>query len=103
MALTLLEVGVTIARNFTTSLVNDRGDVGFFLGISPIMSAENIQETVIHIVINAGEKKLKFNLNTVVSSDYYDVCLEVDGEREDGRWNSVTLFRIPGDSDNSNV
>ena len=47
---------------------------------------------------------LKFNLNTIVTSDnYYDVCLEVDGEREEGRRNSVTLFRIPGDSDNSIV
>ena len=45
-----------------------------------------------------------FNLNTVVASgNYYDVCLEVDGEREEGRRNSVTLFRIPGDSDNSIV
>ena len=52
------------------------------------------------------EKKLnlKLNLNTVVTSDnYYDVCLVVDGEREDGRRNSVTLFRVPGDSDNSIV
>ena len=45
-----------------------------------------------------------FNLNTVVTSgNYYDVCLEVDGEREEGRRNSVTLFRIPGDFDNSIV
>ena len=32
-----------------------------------------------------------------------DVCLMLDDEREDGRRNSVTLFRIPGDSDNSIV
>ena len=45
-----------------------------------------------------------FDLNSVVTSgNYYDVCLEVNGEREDGRRNSVTLFRIPGDSDNSIV
>ena len=45
-----------------------------------------------------------FNLNNVVTSgNYYDICLEVNGEREDGRRNSVTLFRIPGDSDNSIV
>ena len=45
-----------------------------------------------------------FNLNTVVTSgNCYDVCLEVDGEREEGRRNSVTLFRIPGDYDNSIV
>ena len=48
---------------------------------------------------------LKVNLNTIVTRDnYYDVCLLVNGEREDGRRNSVTLFRIPGDySDNSIV
>ena len=40
-----------------------------------------------------------FNLNTVVTSgNYYDMCLEVNGEREDGRRNSVTLFRIPDNS-----
>ena len=45
-----------------------------------------------------------FNLNTVVTSgNYYDMCLEVIDERENGRRNSVTLFRIPGDSDNSIV
>ena len=45
-----------------------------------------------------------FNLNTVVTSgNYYDVCLEVDGEREEGRWTPVTLFRITGDPDNSIV
>ena len=45
-----------------------------------------------------------FNLNTVATSgNYYDVCLEVDGEGEEGRRNSVTLSRIPGDSDNSIV
>ena len=40
MALTLPEVGVAMAKRFTTSLANDRGDVGFFLGVSPIISAE---------------------------------------------------------------
>ena len=46
-------LGVTIARRFTTSLANDHGDVGFFLGVSPIISSRNIQETAFHIVINA--------------------------------------------------
>ena len=39
-ASTLPEVGVTIARHFKTSLANDCGDVGFFLGFSLIISAE---------------------------------------------------------------
>ena len=32
-----------------------------------------------------------------------NMCLEVNGEREDGRRNYVILFRIPGDSDNGIV
>ena len=98
VVVTLSQVGVTIiiARCFTMSSANDCGDVGFL-----VRASSNIQETVIHVVINATyavEKKLiiKFSLNV----NYYDVYLLVDGE---SRRNSVTLCRIPGDSDNSIV
>ena len=32
--------GVTIARRSTTSLANDLGDIGFLLGVSPMISAD---------------------------------------------------------------
>ena len=40
VASTLPEFGVTMARCFTMSLENDHDDVGFFLGVSPLLSAE---------------------------------------------------------------
>ena len=110
MASTLPEFGITMARCFTMSLENDRDDVGFFLGVSPMLSTEtsrrllSISSLMLLVWWRKNVNTKKFNLNTVVTSgNYYYMCLEVNGEREDGRWNSVTLFRIPGDSDNSTV
>ena len=39
-AASTLPYGVTIARRSTTSLENDFGDIGFFLGVSPMISAD---------------------------------------------------------------
>ena len=110
VASTLPEFGVTMARCFTMSLENDRDNVGFFLGVSPLLSAEtsrrllSISSLILLVWWRKNVNNKKFNLNTVVTSgNYYDMCLEVNGERDDGRRNSVTLFRIPRDSDNSIV
>ena len=107
--MTLPEVAVTIySKAFYNVIANDHGDVGFFLGVSLIISPEKSRRLLsissLMLLMGWRKKNLKFNLNTVVTSDnYYVVCLEVDGDREDGRRNSVTLFRIPADSDNSIV
>ena len=54
VALILPEVGVTIAIHFTMSLANDHGEVGFFLGVSPIILAETSRRLLsIIFVINA--------------------------------------------------
>ena len=59
VASTLPEFGVTTARHFTTSLENDLGDVGFFLGVSLMISAETSRRLLSISPLMLVEKKCK--------------------------------------------
>ena len=67
--------GVTIARRSTTSLAKDCGDIGFFLGVSPMISADTSKRllsmsSIVLLMWWREEKNVNnkmFNFNAVVS------------------------------------
>ena len=74
LAASTLPDGVTIARRSTTSLTNDFGDIGFFLAVSPMISADTsrrlLSTSSIVLLMWWREKNVNnkmFNFNAVVS------------------------------------
>ena len=73
-AASTLPDGVTIARRSTTSLAKDFGDIGFFLGVSPMISTDTSRRLLsmssIVLLMWWREKNVNnkmFNFNAVVS------------------------------------